>query len=178
MLRRSGGYQLDLDPDAVDLRRFHRLAASACESGQSQDQRATLLRESLSLWRGEPLVGLRGAWPVRVREAWRRRRVDVAVRLACIEMYSGDPAAVAQQLRDLLDEHPAAESVAEALMHALYLAGDGAEALRCYAQVRHRLVEELGTEPGRKLRELHQRILRGWPMAGAADVATATKVHR
>ncbi|WP_073763039.1 AfsR/SARP family transcriptional regulator [Streptomyces sp. CB02923] len=178
VLRRSGGYQLDLDPDAVDLRRFHRLAASACESGQSQDQRATLLRESLSLWRGEPLVGLRGAWPVRVREAWRRRRVDVAVRLACIEMYSGDPAAVAQQLRDLLDEHPAAESVAEALMHALYLAGDGAEALRCYAQVRHRLVEELGTEPGRKLRELHQRILRGWPMAGAADVATATKVHR
>ncbi|MFJ9118589.1 winged helix-turn-helix domain-containing protein [Streptomyces sp. NPDC102394] len=28
-LRRAGGYQLDLDPDRVDLHRFHRLAALA-----------------------------------------------------------------------------------------------------------------------------------------------------
>ncbi|WP_030664930.1 AfsR/SARP family transcriptional regulator [Streptomyces rimosus] len=176
VLRRSGGYQLDLDPDAVDLRRFHRLVALAHVSGQPQDRRAALLRESLALWRGEPLVGLRGGWPVRVREAWRRRRVDAAVRLADIEVRSGDPAAVAQQLRDLLDEHPTTESVAEALMHALYLAGDGAEALRCYAQLRHRLVEELGAEPGHGLRDLHRRILLGRPPGGAPYMPSAPAV--
>ncbi|WP_275126518.1 AfsR/SARP family transcriptional regulator [Streptomyces chrestomyceticus] len=173
VLRRCGGYQLDLDPDAVDLRKFLRLVALARVSGQSQDRRAALLRESLALWRGEPLAGLRGGWSSRVREAWRRRRVDAAVRLADIEVHGGDPAAVAHQLRDLLDEHPTTEPVAEALMYALYVAGDGAEALRCYAQLRHRLVEELGAEPGHGLRELHRRILLGRPPGGAADLSSA-----
>ncbi|KOG75651.1 MULTISPECIES: AfsR/SARP family transcriptional regulator [Streptomyces] len=174
VLRRPGGYQLDLDPDAVDLRRFRRLVALARVSGQPRDRQAALLRESLALWRGEPLAGLRGAWPARVREAWRRRRVDAAVRLADLEVHSGDPAAVAQQLRDLLDEHPTTESVAEALMHALYMAGDGAEALRCYAQLRHRLAEELGAEPGHGLRELHRRILLGRPPRGALYMPSAS----
>ncbi|MDC0768752.1 AfsR/SARP family transcriptional regulator [Streptomyces sp. HD] len=164
VLRRSGGYQLDLDPDRVDLHRFHRLAALARDSAQPDPMRATLLREALALWRGEPLAGLPGTWPVRMREAWRRQRVDAAVRLAGIEIHSGDPAAVVDQLADLLGEYPLTEPLAEALMRALHAAGDSGEALRCYAQTRQRLVEELGTEPGRRLWDLHQEILRESPL--------------
>lgn len=173
LLRRAGGYQLDIDPDRVDLHRFHRLAGLARQSGRPDDMRAALLREALSLWRGEPLAGLHGTWAARVREAWRRQRVDAAVRLAGVEVHAGDPAAVVARLTDLLGEYPLTEPLAEALMRALHAAGDGAEALRCYAQIRHRLVEELGTEPGRRLREIHQEILREQTPGGATAPAPA-----
>ncbi|MER5448344.1 BTAD domain-containing putative transcriptional regulator [Streptomyces sp. NPDC002764] len=164
VLRRAGGYQLDLDPDRVDLHRFHRLAALARDEALPDRSRAARLREALELWRGEPFAGLPGAWPARMRETWRRRRVDAAVRLAGIETRSGDPTAVLGQLTDLLGEYPLTEPLAEALMRALHASGDSGEALRCYAQTRRRLIEELGTEPGRRLRELHQEILGERPL--------------
>ncbi|MHC3469350.1 AfsR/SARP family transcriptional regulator [Streptomyces sp. 7R007] len=173
VLRRSGGYQLDVDPDHVDLHRFHRLAAGARDHAQPDDTRAALLREALALWRGEPLAGLHGGWPARMRETWRRQRVDAAVRLAGIEVHGGDPASVVDLLTDLLGEYPLTEPLAEALMRALHAAGDSGEALRCYAQTRRRLVEELGTEPGRRLRELHQEILHERPLTNAQDAAPA-----
>jgi tetratricopeptide (TPR) repeat protein len=51
-------------------------------------------------------------------------------------------------------------------MRALHEAGHGAEALDRYADIRQRLVDELGTEPGAELRGVHQQILRSG--AGAA----------
>ncbi|MGW3447150.1 AfsR/SARP family transcriptional regulator [Streptomyces sp. NPDC001076] len=171
VLRRAGGYQLDLDPDRVDLHRFQRLAATARDAALPGRTRAAHLREALALWRGEPFAGLPGTWPARMRETWRRQRVDAAVRLADIEIGSGDPAAVVGQLTDLLGEYPLTEPLAEALMRALHAAGDSGEALRCYARTRERLVEELGTEPGRRLWELHRRILRDHPAASAPSSA-------
>ncbi|MFE7172657.1 BTAD domain-containing putative transcriptional regulator [Streptomyces sp. NPDC057616] len=163
VLRRSGGYQLDLDPDRVDLHRFQRLAAQARDSARPDRTRVALLREALGLWRGEPFAGLTGTWPARMRETWRRQRVDAVLRLAGMEIQGGDPAAVVGELTDLLGEYPLTEPLAEALMRALHATGDSGEALRCYAQTRRRLVEELGTEPGRRLWELHQEILRERP---------------
>jgi tetratricopeptide (TPR) repeat protein len=54
-------------------------------------------------------------------------------------------------------------------MLSLYRCGRQAEALAAYQYARQILVEELGTEPGAELRELHQRILRADP--GLAAVA-------
>ena len=48
-------------------------------------------------------------------------------------------------------------------MLALYRSGRQAEALEAYQDARRVLVEELGIEPGRELRELHQAILRQDP---------------
>ncbi|MFE2061750.1 BTAD domain-containing putative transcriptional regulator [Streptomyces sp. NPDC059467] len=178
VLRRAGGYQLDLEPDSVDLHRFQRLAAAARDDALSDRTRAARLREALGLWRGEPFAGLPGIWPARMRETWRRQRVDAAVRLADLEIHGGDPAAVVGQLADLLGEYPLTEPLAEALMRALHAAGDSGEALRCYARTRERLVEELGTEPGRRLWELHQQILRDRPLAPAREQGrAATRGH-
>src|SRR5205814_9129543 len=50
------GYRLQIDADALDLRRFERLVARArpLDAGP----RAELLREALGLWRGAPLADL------------------------------------------------------------------------------------------------------------------------
>jgi Bacterial transcriptional activator domain len=52
------------------------------------------------------------------------------------------------------------EPLAALLMRALYAGGHKAQALDQYAETRRRLVEELGSEPGAELRELHRAILR------------------
>lgn len=103
-----------------------------------------------------------------MRETWRRERLDAAVRWAQAELRGGDPDAVVAPLTELLEEHPLAEPLAEALMRALHATGDSAGALNCFAAIGQRLAEELGTDPGPRLREVHQAVLRGLPAATTA----------
>jgi tetratricopeptide (TPR) repeat protein len=57
------------------------------------------------------------------------------------------------------------------LMLALVRCGRQAEALQTYQHARQVLIEELGTEPGPRLRELHQQILTGDPALAAGHRA-------
>ncbi|MFJ9248460.1 BTAD domain-containing putative transcriptional regulator [Streptomyces sp. NPDC101776] len=161
LVRRSGGYLLEARPEQVDVYRFRQLVDQARAAGPADPARAGLLRAALDLWRGEPLSGLNGEWAARMREAWRRQHQDAAVGWARAELRHGDPAPVIGPLTGLLGEYPLAEPLAEALMRALHETGRSAEALDCYAAVRKRLAEELGTDTGPALRQLHQSILRG-----------------
>ncbi|MEV5533628.1 AfsR/SARP family transcriptional regulator [Streptomyces prunicolor] len=161
LVRRSGGYLLEARPDQVDVYRFRQLVDQARAAAPADPVRAGLLREALDLWRGEPLSGLNGEWAARMREAWRRQHQDAAVGWARAELRHGDPAPVIGPLTGLLGEYPLAEPLAEALMRALHETGRSAEALDCYAAVRKRLAEDLGTDTGPALRQLHQSILRG-----------------
>ncbi|NUK37482.1 tetratricopeptide repeat protein [Streptomyces lunaelactis] len=163
LVRRSGGYLLEARQEQVDVYRFRQLVDRAHATGQTDRARASLLRNALGLWHGEPLAGLNGQWAARTREAWRRQRVDAAVGWTRAESRLGDPGAVTGPLTELLGEHPLVEPLAEALMRALHDAGRSAEALDCYATVRQRLAEELGTDPGPALREMYQAILQGRP---------------
>ena len=74
--------------------------------------------------------------------------------------------------RELVNASPFRESGHLLLMQALTARGDVAEALRVYEALRVRLRDELGTAPGRGLRELHARLLvedHGPPHAAARD---------
>ena len=51
LTRRPGGYVLEVDPDAVDIHRFRRLAARA-RVVDDEEQALALLGEALHLWRG------------------------------------------------------------------------------------------------------------------------------
>ncbi|HEU4425968.1 MAG TPA: BTAD domain-containing putative transcriptional regulator [Pilimelia sp.] len=163
MDRRLDGYAVDIQPDQVDLHRFRGLVKRAGDSGLPDADRAALLREALALWRDEPLAGLPGEWPARAREAWLRQRLEAAVQWARVESRLGTSATAVETLAELADEFPLAEPIAAALVAALHAAGRTAEALDRYAQVRRRLVDELGTEPGADLQSVHRAVLRGQP---------------
>jgi DNA-binding SARP family transcriptional activator len=161
LVRRAGGYLLDIDPDQVDLRRFRRLAVAARDRSLTDADRAHLLRSALDLWRGPALADLPGGWATRVRVGAHKQHLDATVQWAHAELRLGRPEEVIDALRDLAAEHPRAEPLAGALMLAYVAAGQEAEALDCYATTRQRLVYEYGTEPGPTLRALHGSILRG-----------------
>lgn len=161
VVRRSGGYQLDVAPERVDLHRFRRAVSHAGAAGRGAAERVVVLREAVGLWRGEPLAGLPGGWADRMRQGLRRQRVEAVVAWAAAEVSVGDPAAVLAPLSDLVGDYPLVEPLTVALMRALAAAGRTAEALECYAVTRRRLVEELGADPGPALREAHRCLLRG-----------------
>jgi DNA-binding SARP family transcriptional activator/tetratricopeptide (TPR) repeat protein len=160
LARRAGGYILEADRDQVDVHRFTRMVQQARERDCADAERATMLRDALKLWRGEPLTGLKGPWATRVRDTWRQRRLDAVVAWAQAELKIGSSSAVIEALTDLLGEYPLVEPLTAMLMRALHAAGRSAEALDWYARTRQRLADELGLEPGVELREAQLRVLR------------------
>jgi DNA-binding SARP family transcriptional activator/tetratricopeptide (TPR) repeat protein len=171
VVRRYGGYELQVDPSQVDVHQFLRLA-SACCPGSSV--RVEKLREALTWWRGEPLAGLRGEWAARVRAAWRQEYLEVVVAWADAELQAGNPAAAVGQLTALATEYPLAESLSAALMRMLSAVGRPADALAHYGQIRQRLADELGVCPGQGIQAVYQAVLRG----GADPAGERTLIGR
>jgi len=165
VLRRSGGYLLDLDPDRVDLHRFRRLTGQARAAGHVDGGRLAILRQALGLWRGQPLTGIPGPWAARMRHAWRQQYVDALVAWSDAEISAGNASAVVDALADPVVDNPLVEPLAAVFMRALHAAGRSAEAVDFYATTRRRLADELGTDPGAELQDLHRAILQGVPAA-------------
>lgn len=159
LVRRSGGYVLDIDTDIVDLHSFQGLVERA-RVQTSPDIRIALLRDARALWRGEPMTGLTGEWVTQCRWAWRQNYLEATEAWARAHLRVGDAEAVIGVLTDLTGEEPFLESAAALLMRALYATDRGADALQVYLTLRRRMVEELGTDPGPELQKLHQAILR------------------
>jgi DNA-binding SARP family transcriptional activator len=145
---RPPGYRLRLEQGELDLERFSALL----EAGEA--------RQALSLWRGPALSDL-AYEPFAQAEIARLEEL----RLACLEqridqdLAAGQHAALVGELEALVQEHPLSERLRAQLMLCLYRCDRQAEALEAYQAARAVLVEELGIEPGRPLRELHQAIL-------------------
>jgi DNA-binding SARP family transcriptional activator len=152
------GYLLRVDPGELDLERFIRLR----DAGK--------LRDALALWRGPPVAEFGRA---------RFARAEIArleeFRLGCLEerleadLTEGRHAEVVGELEALVREHPLRERLRVLLLLALYRSGRQAEALAAYQGARHMLVNELGIEPGKALRELQQAILRQDPSLEPSD---------
>ncbi|MEU7925370.1 BTAD domain-containing putative transcriptional regulator [Micromonospora sp. NPDC049107] len=171
--RSQTGYLLDIDPDRVDLHRLRRFAEQAQGLAAADPDRATLLREAVELWRGDPLDGLPGAWAARVREGLSQQLVRVLLDWADSEIGQGRPGQVVDRLTVALERSPLVEPLAVTLMRALYFDGRRAEALDLYARTRVKLADELGIDPGTDLQDLQREILRGTlraPRVAAAPV--------
>ena len=135
----------------VDADRFAELAAATD---------AETLGAALKLWRGEPYADVADAEFVRA-EATRlaEQRLAVHERLAGARLERGEHDLVAADLAELVARHPLREGLRALHLRALYAAGRQSEALASYADLRTRLADELGLDPGPELVALHRRIL-------------------
>jgi len=116
------------------------------------------------LWRGRPLEGLPLASPLRLEcERLDELRAVAAKSLVHARFLAGDLIGLPEYARTLIDKHPYHEDFWALYMLALYRSGRAVEALAAYGQVRELLRTGAGLDPGRQLRDLHERILRRDP---------------
>jgi DNA-binding SARP family transcriptional activator len=145
----SRGYMAELAPGQLDLARFRELAAQGEYSA------------ALELWRGPVLGNV-------VSESLHRDEVPSLVEeqvVALERRIDEDLARAADvlvpELWSLVRQHPLRETFWAQLMLALHRAGRQAEALSAYQEIRKRLADELGVDPGQRLREAHAQVLSG-----------------
>jgi DNA-binding SARP family transcriptional activator len=169
IVTRDPGYALEAAPGEVDALRFTALCAAGGEAIRGSDpdgagQAWDVLTEALGLWRGNPLVDV----PSNVLITAEVPRLD-ALRMQAQEwrmdagLAQGRHSELVSELTQLARDHPWRERFHAQLMLALYRCGRQAEALAAYQRTRRLLVDELGVEPGRELRDLQAGILAADP---------------
>jgi class 3 adenylate cyclase/DNA-binding SARP family transcriptional activator len=160
---RGAGYMARVEPDALDLHVFERLAraGSVALNDGHFDEAAGALREALALWRGAALADLADQ-PFLEHEAARLEEMRLLATERALEadLACGRHADVLPEAERLVHDHSLRERPRELVMRALYGSARQADALEAYRQARATFVEELGIEPGPALRELEQAILR------------------
>ena len=161
--RHGSGYRASLGPGELDLERFQGLverAERALAAGDA-DTAVAAARAAVELWRGPALVDLADE-PLRAAEAGSLEES----RLRALELWNearlalGEHDSLAGELERLIADEPYRERLHAQYVLALYRAGRQKEALEAHHAARRMLIEELGIEPGPRLRELERGILR------------------
>ncbi|GAA2367864.1 BTAD domain-containing putative transcriptional regulator [Nonomuraea africana] len=172
---RDDGYVLRTEPESVDMGRFGTLTARAM-AADDPGTRAALLSDALGLWRGTAFSGFEDA-------AFARpviTRLEEA-RLAAVEAYAearielGRHLDVVAELHELVMRHPLRERLRALQMRALHAAGRTSEALAGYQELRARLADELGLDPGPELTALHQAMLEQDPALSTVPAARTAR---
>lgn len=157
--RAAGGYILDLPRSAVDALAFVDLL-DAAEGPEAYER----LEQALELWRAEPFADTPGESLAERTRPWLLDRWLTALeRRAELDIAAGRAAKAVADVRLVVGDHPLRESLWVVLLEALDAAGRTAEALEAYDEVRVRLAEELGADPGAELRSTFARLLAGDP---------------
>ncbi|MFI1367690.1 BTAD domain-containing putative transcriptional regulator [Streptomyces griseochromogenes] len=159
------GYLLRVDHGELDVHVFDARVAEARAAHARRDWAGVVraCTAGLALWRGTPLSGLPAdfggyALVQRLEEArlllleW---RYDAELDLGGARL-----AGLVPELAALIAGHPLREAYHRQLMLALHRTGRQAEALAVHRDLRARLIEELGVEPGPAVREAHMEVLR------------------
>jgi predicted ATPase/DNA-binding SARP family transcriptional activator len=164
LVTREPGYALALPPGCLDLAAFTERVTAGRRASQAGHLTTAVaeLRAGLALWRGEPLADC----PV---DDWGQAEVarltetmtGAAEALAEAELALGEHGAVTGELERLVVSHPLRERLWELLIIAHHRGGHPAEALRAYRRARTVLIDDLGVEPGPRLRGLEVALLAG-----------------
>ena len=178
IVTKGPGYVALVAPGQLDVSRFEQLVShgrTELAAGRPQEA-ADAFAEALALWRGPALANVRNeafaSEPIRRLEESRIAAVEdhLDARLAL-----GRHGEAVAELEALVAEHPLRERLRGQLMLALYRSGRQAEALEAFGAGRRMLVDELGIEPGKPLRVLHQRILEQDPSLAAPEPGPADR---
>lgn len=187
------GYRIALREDQVDAWAVQLHVAASTEKARAGDHHGAVAEAEagLALWDADPAEGGSLDDPV----AGLRRELAAAhaalTRLRALSLArAGRREEAVGPLAELVDAHPLDEEQLLELMRCQTATAGAAAALAAYDSHRRRLREELGTDPGPALQELHQELLRGQapavrrgvphepnPLLGReADIATVTRL--
>ncbi|SMD20605.1 BTAD domain-containing putative transcriptional regulator [Kibdelosporangium aridum] len=163
---RDSGYVLCVPEDAVDAIRFETFSARGRNALAAGDPKTAteLLQSALTMWRGEALTDCRSSeWRRAETTRLNEARVATTENLISARLSLGEHVTAIGELEFLIIQHPFREQLWELLILALYRSGRQADALAAFQRARATLIEELGIEPGPKLRQLETAILTADP---------------
>ncbi|MET7393322.1 BTAD domain-containing putative transcriptional regulator [Dactylosporangium sp. NPDC005572] len=169
------GYRLALGTDATRFEADTRRARDLLDSAPAEAAR--VLAAALLTWRGPAYADVRDIDAV-VPEVQRLEELRLVAREAHAQalLAAGEDAEVVPDLRRLVAEHPLRERGPALLATALYRSGRQGDALAVLRELRGRLADELGVDPGPEVVALEQRLLNQDPAlltrpAAAPDLA-------
>jgi DNA-binding SARP family transcriptional activator len=126
------------------------------------EEAAAAFAAALRLYRGPVLTDLQDGEIVGRFATWAAElRLECTEMLVECDLVLGRHRELVGLLGDLVSEHPLHEPFHRQLMVALHRGGRRADGLAAYRTARGVLSRELGLEPGRAMRELHQALLSG-----------------
>jgi DNA-binding SARP family transcriptional activator len=153
------GYALRPAPDAVDAWRFEETIAAA--SAAPPHDAFEHLDRALSWWRGPAYADFPDEpWARAERSRLEELRLTAIERRAEAQLALGRAADVVPDLDAHVAEHPWREEAWRLLALALYRTGRQGDALAVLRRARSLLLEQLGVDPGPRLRRLETDILR------------------
>jgi class 3 adenylate cyclase len=159
LVHRAGGYVIDVDPAALDARRFE-AAVAAASVVDERDGRIDLLDEALRWWRGVPFDEFAGqAWADERARQWTRMHVLAHQLREAALLATGRHREALPTLEKLVSTYPLHEPFWSELILARYRCGNPADALAAVSEARMVLATELGIEPGAEIIELERKIL-------------------
>ncbi|WP_371516858.1 BTAD domain-containing putative transcriptional regulator [Kitasatospora sp. NBC_01300] len=162
LLTRPPGYMMELAPFTLDLHSFESLCLRAGElrAVGRLEEASELLSRALGLWTGPALADLSTVPALQsLGHQLDEKRSAALEERAETELLLGRHKPLVGELYGLIDEQPMRETFHGLLMLALYRSGRPAEALMIYNRIRRFLIDEIGIEPGPRLRQLQQSVL-------------------
>ncbi|MFJ8077209.1 BTAD domain-containing putative transcriptional regulator [Streptomyces sp. NPDC096176] len=159
----KSGYLLRLPEHEIDLYCFENLLAQTRSESKTacRERLVERLRYALQMWRGQIGAGLDSAL---LESSALKFHEDRSAALECrfeLELQLGQYRRIVGELTQHVAEHPFRETLCAQLMITLHRCGRTAEALSLFRETRRRLVEDLGIEPGERLRSVEHSILVG-----------------
>lgn len=158
LLRRSGGYLIDLAGATLDSQEFVRAVKAA--KGRPPAQALAPLADALARWSGPPFGEFAGEpWtiePARMLHDLRATALEdtFAARLALDEHRQ-----IVGDIEAAVAEYPHRAQLVGHLMIALHRSGSDGAAVRAFQRHRRHVVDESGLDPAPMLVELERRIL-------------------
>ncbi|WP_052423781.1 AfsR/SARP family transcriptional regulator [Nonomuraea candida] len=176
LVTRSPGYLFDVQRTENDLEIHDRHLDLARRLEREGDHAEAIkhYRQALALWRGPAFGGVESAFARTRAAVLEEDRLSIEEGLARCDLAGGRPAECASRMARVSALHPLREEARELLMRGLYASGRQADALTAYRDGRRHLRDELGIEPGARLRSLHDQVLSGTLAAPAARAPAGT----